>query len=253
MKAEQVIAALDLPSTTRVDQRVAKKLLIENGAATAADKRSINEGIEELTWVAALKPNSVGVPLYRDDVREYLEIAVLSVALRTVAKTARLFELIHRTIPYPVLLISSLGESISLSIANKRFAQNDPGKMVLDDGVTECELVGHSETPGLLKILALTLQPRAHLFALYQGWLACLEAFRAAQITGRLELPTDSAGQETRRKALADYSRLEREIGALRSQAEKEIQFNRRVELNLEVKRLSEKLAATIQLLTEKP
>ena len=59
-----------------------KKLLLENGAPTAADKRQINDGIEELLWVAALKPTTIGVPEYRDDVREYLEIAVLSLVLR---------------------------------------------------------------------------------------------------------------------------------------------------------------------------
>ncbi len=252
MNTTEIIAAFDLPRTTFVGQRVAKKLLIDNGAATATDKRWINEGIEELTWVAALKPNSIGVPAFRDDVREYLEIAVLILVLRPSAKAARLVELIHRAIPYPVLLVSAQGDSIAISMANKRFAQNEAGKMVLDDGVTECTLVDHSETPSLLKSLALTLQPRAHLFALYQGWLACLEAFRAAQITGRLELPTDSTSQEARRKALAEYARLEREIAALRSQAEKEKQVSRRVELNLEVKRLTTELTETSQLLTEK-
>jgi hypothetical protein len=58
-----------------VNQRVPKKLLLENGAPTAADKRLINEGIEELLWLAALKPTTIGVPEYRDEVREYLEIA----------------------------------------------------------------------------------------------------------------------------------------------------------------------------------
>ena len=40
----------------------------------------------------------------RDDVREYLEIAVLSVALRAAAKPERLAEPIHRAVPNPVLL-----------------------------------------------------------------------------------------------------------------------------------------------------
>ncbi len=35
-------------ASARVDQRVPKKLLVENGAPTAADKRSIKDGIEEL-------------------------------------------------------------------------------------------------------------------------------------------------------------------------------------------------------------
>ena len=92
MTVQNLIAALDLPGSCRVDQRVPKKLLIENGAPTASDKRQINDGIEEIQWLAALKPNTIGVPEYRDDVREYLEIAVLSVTLRGNAKAGRLAE-----------------------------------------------------------------------------------------------------------------------------------------------------------------
>jgi hypothetical protein len=80
MSAEAVIAdlvtALDLPADARVNQRVPKKLLVDNGAPTPADKREINEGIEELLWLAVLKPTTMGVPDYRDNVREYLEIAI---------------------------------------------------------------------------------------------------------------------------------------------------------------------------------
>ena len=53
MTAGTVIAALGLPAEARVDQRVPKKLLVENGAPTAADKRQINDGIEELLWLAS--------------------------------------------------------------------------------------------------------------------------------------------------------------------------------------------------------
>jgi len=81
--ASQVIEALGLPAGARVDQRVPKKLLIENSAPTAADKKLINDGVEHLTWVAALKPTTIGVPEFRDDVREYLEIAVLTLQAAT--------------------------------------------------------------------------------------------------------------------------------------------------------------------------
>ncbi|MBL8891133.1 MAG: DUF4391 domain-containing protein [Planctomycetaceae bacterium] len=54
MNAELVIASLELPVSVRVGQRVAKKLRSDNGAVTSADKRHINDAIEELTWVAAL-------------------------------------------------------------------------------------------------------------------------------------------------------------------------------------------------------
>jgi hypothetical protein len=48
--AIDLIAALDLPPTARVDRRVPKKLLVENGAPTAADRRHINSGVDEVLW-----------------------------------------------------------------------------------------------------------------------------------------------------------------------------------------------------------
>ena len=112
MNVHDIIAALDLPNSALVNQRVPKKLLVENGAPTAADKRRINEGIEEIQCVASLKPNTIGVPVYVDEVGEYLEIAVLTVTFRPEAKASRLAELIHCAIPSPLFLVQVQGDQI---------------------------------------------------------------------------------------------------------------------------------------------
>jgi hypothetical protein len=244
MTAADVITALALPPESRVDQRVPKKLLVEHGAPTTADKRQINDGIEELLWIAALKPTTIGVPEYRDATHEVLEMVVLSLALRPEAKTARIVELIHRAIPYPVLLVTEQANTVSLSLASKRLAQNEAGRMVLDEAPVTCSLDASTEPAAdWLAGLSLAEQPRAHLLALYQGWITCLEAFQAAKITGRVALAADPVAQKARRNALADHARLRRDIIGLRAQAEKEKQVNRRVELNLELKRLEAELA----------
>ena len=242
MNIDQIIEALALPPEARVDQRVPKKLLVENGAPTAADKRQINEGIEELLWLAALKPTTIGVPEYRDDVREYLEIAVLSLSLRPDAKEGRFVELIHRAIPYPLLLVAKQSDKVTLSLAHKRWSQGEAGKTVLDDAVTLCELVEHAAAAAFLDSLSLAAQPRAHLRDLYQGWINCLEAFQTAGITGRFALSAGGEAAAARREALGEYDRLVRQIAALRAQAERESQINRRAELNMEIKRLDAEL-----------
>ena len=247
MNADRIIAALTLPPETRVDQRVPKKLLVENGAPTAADKRQINEGIEELLWLAALKPTTIGVPEYRDDVREYLEIAVLSLTLRPDAKARRLVELIHRAIPYPLLLVAEQSDNLTLSLAHKRWSQGEAGKMVLDDAVTLCDSVEHAATAAFLDSLSLAVQPRSHLLDLYQGWINCLESFQAAQITGRFAPSSSSDVASARREALVKYDHLVRQITALHAQAEKESQISRRVDLNLEIKRLEDELAESMK------
>src|ERR1700686_2098003 len=122
MNALDLIAALDLPAAAGVERRVAKTLLHQHGAPTTADKRRISDGIEHLTWVATLKPTTIGVAEYRDELREYLEIAVLHLTLRTAAKVGRLVELVHRAVPYPVLLVAEQGERANLSLAHKRWS-----------------------------------------------------------------------------------------------------------------------------------
>lgn len=244
MTTSEVYDYFQLPLSAIVEKRVPKTLLVENGAPTAADKRRINEGIEELFWLAALKPTTIGVPEYRDDVRQYQEIAVLSLALRPEAKADRLAELIHRAIPYPVVLVAGQENRVSLSLAHKRWSQVEAGKMVLDDADLLCHLTDDASTAALLESLALSRQPRTHLRDLYQGWINCLEALQAARITGRFALPTGDEAALARRAALVEHDRLTCRIDGLRAQATRESQINRRVELNLEIKRLVAERAA---------
>lgn len=155
--AHAVIQALGLPDSCRVEQRVPKKLLLENGVPTASDKRLITDAIEEIQWFAALKPNTIGVPDYRDAQREYLEIAVLVVTLRGTVKPAscsRLAELVHRAVPYPVLLLLVEGQTVALSLAHKRWAQNEASKVVLDGSLTLALLSHATANAALLQRLA---------------------------------------------------------------------------------------------------
>lgn len=238
MNAAEVVAALDLPAGARVEQRVPKKLLLENGAPTAADKRHINEGIEEFLWLAALKPTTIGVPEYRDGEREYLEIAVLRLALRPGAKAGRLVELVHRAVPYPVLLLTECDDSCGVSAAHKRWSQGEAGQTVLDGSVIAAEGDAGEHWPALRESLPLARQPRSSMQALYQGWVDTLLALQAARVTGEFAIPATREQAEARAEALQEYTRLGAEMERLRGAAAREVQIARRVDVNLEIKRL---------------
>lgn len=270
MTIDDVVRALALPDRSRVDQRVPKKMLAEHGAPTAADRRLLTDGIEELRWIAVLKPGTVAITEYRDDRREYLEVAVLGVQLRSThakpTQMLRLAELVHRAVPYPVLLIQALASTsaaglagiglahLALSLAHKRISQNEAGKVVLDGELTRTELTGADGavmTPvkPLLDALALGRQPHQDLMALYQGWMDCLTAAEAAQITGRFRLADDPDQAAARREALRTCQRLELEAARLRNQAAKEPQIAKRVDLSLSLQRLqADLIAARAQL-----
>ena len=249
MKVADLYAALDLPAGARVDQRVPKKLLVENGAPTSGDKRRINEGIEEVQWLAALKPTTVGIPEFRDPMREYLEIAILSVALRPGAQSGRLSELVHRAVPYPVVLLSSQGEALGLSLAHKRWSQGEAGATVLDGALISADL-GEGLNSQLWRAfgdaLPMAQQPGTDLFALYQGWMDTVVALLAGRLTGSFTTPESPEKAEARRAALAECARLEAQMAGLRASAAKESQVARQVELNLELKRLESTRAAAL-------
>lgn len=241
MNASDLIAALNLPAGAQVERRVPKKLLLENGAPTAADKRHINDGVEELFWIAALKPTTIGVPAYRDAEREYLEIAVLRCALRAWANATRLVELVHRAVPYPLLLLTENAGQVVFSAAHKRWAQNEAEKTVLDGDVVAIDWTVGSETPHLQEFrraLELERQPHGTLRTLYQGWMDTLIAFQAARLTGSFNPTADPERATARQEALRECARLETEMARLRAAAGKEKQMARKVDLNLELKRV---------------
>jgi len=240
MSFASVIHAWAIPKEALVDQRVPKKLLLEQGAPTAADKRQIQDGIEELTWVAALKPTNIGVPAFRDDLREYLEIAVLTVTLRPTAKAPRLVEIIHRAIPYPLVLVRADGGNVSISLAHKRSSQGNAGKVVIED-LRQLSLnmeAPSTEEASFLSSIAISQLRSRDLFSLYQGFLDRLAALQAARITGVFAAPHSVERASALWEGLDTHTRLNRDLAILRARAHQEKQLNRRVELNLEIKRL---------------
>lgn len=249
MTAESVIEAFGFPDSCRVNQRIPKKLLVENGGVTAADKRRLSDRVGEITWAAVLKPDTVGIPAYRDEHREYLEISVIGASLRPGGSPARLIELIHRAIPYPLILIAAHDGDLSLSLAHKRWSQGESGKTVLDGELAWVALTGTPFASELLSAVALAGQSRTHLLALYQSWIDLLTALQAARFTGAFSKEPTSAQTETRRAALQECIRLETEIARLSAAASRERQLPKKVDLNLRIQSLRNSLTASKGLL----
>ncbi len=245
LTADQVVSAMGLPDAATVNQRVSKKMLLENGVPTAADRKLIQDHIEQVTWVAALKPTNAGVPDFQDARRTYLEVAVLTVAMRDLGgltanstKVKRISELLHRAIPYPVVVVLSEGEHLFMSMCHIRWAQKEVDKTVLDGEPSFVTLTADEFCSAFLEALAMSQQPRTHLYTLYQGWMDTLSAWQAAKVSGRFALSQSTVHATERRAALQRCRELDAKIASLRSAASKEKQMARQVAANLEIKAL---------------
>lgn len=286
MTAQLLIDAFRLPAQAQVGQRIPKKMLVEQGAPTAADKRLINDTIDELWWQATLKPGTVGVPAFHvapvtttsataptagagsavagtsdvgaasADTTDVIEIALVSAQLRPPTREAqarRLMQLIHRAIPYPVLLVAQAPEGTVLSLAHKWASLGEAGKWVLADSAdTHAFDPAHptaAETQFMASLALEQLPPSAlaDLRALYQAVADRITALAVARVTGHFKAPDATAAAPAartaaQRQALAERSRLLDQLASARSTAAKARQMSQRVELNLQIQRLQRQL-----------
>ena len=160
---------------------------------------------------------------------------------RANARAERLVDLVHRAIPYPMLLIAWRSDETELSLAHKRWSRNETGKTVIDGEIVAVRLTSECADQPIIAFrhtLALTGQPRSSLHALYQGWIDAVQALRAAGITGTFSLPSSKPAAAKRAAALQECRLLDDRIAEICAAADRERQVSRRVEMNLELARL---------------
>ena len=257
MFVQALIEAFRLPPQALVAHRIPKKMLVEQGAPTAADKRLINDTVDELWWHAALKPGTIGVPTSSGGDGEVIELALVSVQLKQESRDSqaqRLRQLIHRAIPYPVLLVASASApetaGVVLSLARKRASLGEAGKWVLaETAETHAFDPAHATAAEgqFMSSLALDQMPRSALLdlsALYQGYADRVTALAVAQVTGQFLAAAIGATASAHRQALADRQQVLQQLSAVRSAAAKARQMNQRVALNLQIQRLQGDLQA---------
>jgi len=217
MKAAPVISALAIPREALVEQRV-QKAAGRAGRADGRRQRRIQTALRNCHG-GGTQADEYRRARLKDDVREYLEIAVLTVVLRPAAKPPRLIELIHRAIPYPLVLIAEHGGAASFSLAHKRWSQGEAEKIVIED-VRHVPL--NPDSPSDVEASFWPASPfRAFPHA------TCLHCMRvsgsrgrmeAARITGTFTPPESAERASIRREGLEVHAVLQHDLAILRQE-----------------------------------
>lgn len=242
---EQLYAAMGIPEGCRLNKRIFKKLFHENSQLGITDKKAFKDDIDKVTWMFKLEPNSVSVPSFTDDEREYLEVAVIQVDCKTQKRTGRIAQIIHRAIPYPLVIVFSYQSSVLISLAHKRFSQAEEGAIVADEFFSTewVDLTCPTDVQtSFLDSLKLTALPHTNLYAFYSAVIERLTALECARLTSAFSLKENPQDFALRRESIVKSRELETKISGLRAEIKKEDQFNRRVELNVTIKELEKQL-----------
>lgn len=224
---------LNIPDSCFIGSTIYKKLFYENANLSTSDKSLFTDTINKVVWLYCLKPETINIPAYKDEAREYSEIEVIEVLLHKEYKLNRIAEIIMRTIPYPMLLIFKLEDKIQFYVAHQRTNQNDSSKNIIEEVIATDWLASDSS---LLTKLDIKQMRFTNFYALYSDIVDAISIYNISSV-----LPTNGniTGTEARELS-AQIEDIEQEITSLRAKLKKESQFNRKMELNIEIKRLEQ-------------
>ena len=228
------------PDTCSVDQRIGKALFADSGPLTPADRRTFRNEISEISCSYILDENH-GIMLtpYSDDEHDYTCLAQVDVFLKKPGKAVRIAELCHRAMPYPLIVILHDGDSMMLSMAEKRFSRDGKENVVLEH-VTHTDWMPETALADFRTAADFSKNRKLGFRELYRHYMALLDVLQCAGITG--EFKEDGLTPEERRRLLEDLHQLELKLAGIKAEASKETELSRQVELNLQAKQINHEI-----------
>jgi hypothetical protein len=237
----------NIPDSCLVGNTIFKKMFYENGDLSKADKSLFTEGIDKITWVYCLKPDTINIKPYKDEIREYAEIEVLDVKLTSESKIRRISEIIMRTIPYPMVLIFFLEEKVQIWTAHQRINLSDSTKNTIEEFIYTdwIDLATLQEKDKLFfESLDIKQMSFTNFFQLYSNIVDRISVYNLHKLGIRCE-ELGVTGEQAR-ELLTQIEEIDKQIEGLRAKIKKETQFNKRVEMNVELKRLEKEKSLII-------
>lgn len=238
---EALYERMAIPESCQLGKRVFKKLFHEHAELGVTDKKALADDIDTVVWQYTLKPSTVPIQPYVDAERDYSEIAVLQVDMKIRRRAGRIVELVHRAIPYPLVVVLVHDTVCLISVAHKRLSLAERDSMVVEE-FHSTDWIGLVQPTDMerrfLDSLRFAGLPQTNYYTLYEGLVDRVLALRAARFTGRFAV--DSAGD--RRVRLGACHALTEEIRQLRVAVRDESAFNRQVEFNIQIKDLERAL-----------
>lgn len=233
-----------IPEKCLLNKPLFKKLFQEHADLDITDKKALKDDIDKIRWVYTLKPSTLNIEPYRDDVREYDEIAIIQIDVTSAARAQRIATFVNKAIPYPVMLVFSFADTIAISVADKRINQADKSKWVIEDAWITAWFNPDAPNEAQQKFMQdLTIKSLSfvNFYAFYTDIKNRIIALNTADRSGSYSL-TSGDGAINRAEALRELDKLEQEKTELQNKLAKEKQMGRQVEMTTRIKKYADQI-----------
>ena len=223
---------LNIPEKGKIDNTIYKKMFIENADLSKTDRKILSEVIHKIIWRYSLKEETCYIRSYSDDEHDYPEIELIEVELNKAVKEQRIAEIIMHAIPYPMILLMKHDEKIRIWVSHQRTSQADSDRNVLEEMISTAWL-----KPDAMKdFIDFSRFRQDDCYVLYSDIIDSISLYNARDIV------TENVTGAEARMLVAKREQIQKQITSLKAQMKKETQFNRKVELNIEIKKLEKEL-----------
>ena len=227
------------PSTAKVDKIIPKNKLYQRGSANHRIERLFVEQVESIRWAYKLSPHTINL----NDSETIKEIQIFSIVSRVERLDTEVLQFIDKLIPSPIIFEIVFEDKIKVIANYKRQSQADSQKFVLGKyyATDWQDLTQREDLPIVFGI--------ADLYEYFIEQLllstnkASLNVVLIPNIKANLSTMTQKTDSIEDKIAHAEkVALLTKQIYELQKRMYKEKQFNRQVEMNLQLQTLQKQL-----------
>ena len=233
-----IVKYLNLPSSTSIERKLFKKQFLDNFSLTTNEKKILSECVDSITLNNLLNKDSINILPFTNETHNYQEIAVISVEINNQSKAKEITNIILH-IPYPVVLILIYKEQIQINISPKRLNISDVSKLVVEEQyftkwIDFKNLTSIDET--FLHSLNINNHSFRNFLAFYESFIDKLISYNASIYSGTFSISKDT------KMILENIQKTEAQIIDIKNKIKKETNFNDKVNMNMQLKNLNDKL-----------
>ncbi|SQB33210.1 DUF4391 domain-containing protein [Clostridium cochlearium] len=234
---------MNIPTECEVGNTIFKKLFYESANMNTKDKDIFTNHIDKILWKYSFKEDNLNIKAYKTEELDYEEIALIEVLLNDDKKYKRIAEIIQNTIPYPLILVFVKEDKILLNTANKRVNKVDISKNTVEDYIYSpwinlSELKDNEEK--FLQSLNIKEFSFINIYKFYCSFVDKINIFNASNITGDFDNLKNKDIEEVN-TLNAEIENLNLKVEKLRGDLKKEQHFNKRLDINIKIKKIESK------------
>lgn len=227
------------PPTAKVDKIIPKNKFYQRGSANHRIERLFVEQVESIRWAYKLSPHTINL----NDSETIKEIQIFSIVSRVERLDTEVLQFIDKLIPSPIIFEILFGDKIKVIANYKRQSQADSQKFVLGKyyATDWQDLTQREDLPIVFGIADL-----------YEYFIEQLLLSINKASPDVVLIPNIKANLSTTHQKIASIEEkiahtekmalLTKQINELQKRMYKEKQFNRQVEMNLQLQTLQKQL-----------